>query len=212
MKKTKIKKYHTTRKTDSTSLLGKLRLIGVFGIADAKQVGISQATLSRLVTTGKIERIGPGLYLHPKSSLPPEDRDFAVACARFGSNSAIGGLTALFHYNLIEQIPQCIWIIVPRTKQNRDPLYRIIRVKNNTPLGIETHGYYRITNLERTLVEAIRYSNKIGLRTAMRTIQKAILEKKTTLEKIMKMARLLKLENSVIKYWEPLLGGLEATT
>ncbi len=200
------------RKTDSKLLFAKLKLLGVFRIADAKRIGISQATLSRLVTAGKIERIGSGMYLHPKSSLPPEDRDFAVACARFGSKSAVGGLTALFHYKLIEQVPQSIWMIVPKTKQNRDSLYRIIRIKKNNPFGIENHGHYRITNLERTLVEAIRYSNKIGLRTAIRATQKALLEKRTTLEKIMKIARRLHLENSVKKYWEPLIAGVEATT
>jgi len=188
----------------------KLKNLGVFRLSDAKQAGISQPTLSRLVAKGEITRLGQGLYIHPKTPLNAKEWDYAKACTKFGPKSVIGGMTALFYYNLIEQVPHQIWIIIPKAKQTRLSLYRVIRSNRDTNIGIENHGAYRITNLERTLVEGIRYSGKWGIRTAIRAIQVSLREKRTTIGKIMKMARALDLENCIAKYGEILIGAQEA--
>ena len=70
-----------------------------------KHLSISQATLNRLAKSGDLRRLSYGLYVHPEVEIPPQDVDFAVACAKFGAKSAIGGLSALFHYGLLEQPP-----------------------------------------------------------------------------------------------------------
>lgn len=84
------------------------------GIATAKQIqkklGISQATLSRWVKNGELLKLSHGFYVHPKFGIPPEELDFAVACAKFGAKSTIGGLSALFHYGLTEQPPAQVGI------------------------------------------------------------------------------------------------------
>src|SRR3989344_2895265 len=84
-------------------ILDALKEKGVFQLKDAKKLGISQSSLSRLVASGKILRVESGLYLHPDSSLEGVERDYVVACMKFGSGSVIGGMTALFHYHLIEE-------------------------------------------------------------------------------------------------------------
>ena len=78
-----------------------------------KEAGISQPTLSRWVKEGLIHRIARGLYVHPKTKIAPETFDFIIACAKFAPKSAIGGLTALYHYGLTYQPPGQIWVLVP---------------------------------------------------------------------------------------------------
>ena len=145
-----------------TKALDRLKKLGVFQVADAKRVGISQSSLSRFVREKRIRSLEPRFYIHPESKLSGEELEFALACKKFGPESVIGGLTALFHYGLIEEVPGQIWIIVPYAKKSKDLLYKCIRSKTNPQEGVEDKTFYRITTLERTLVEAFRYSSKIG--------------------------------------------------
>jgi predicted transcriptional regulator of viral defense system len=154
---------------------------------------------------GKITRLAPGLYCHPDFRIDPAELDFAVVGALFGPKSVIGGMTALFHYQLIEQVPSQIWMMVPQSTRSGNRLYRLVRTQTEPTVGVEDRGLYRITNLERTLVEALRYSSKIGLRTALRATRTALAERRTTLEKIMRQARALGLARVVERHWEALV-------
>lgn len=91
--------------------------MGVFRVEDAARIGIPKTTLNRRVDTGEVIRVGRGLNLHAKSRLHPTKINFAVACATFGPKSVIGGITALFHYDLIEQVPITIWVLVPTRRR-----------------------------------------------------------------------------------------------
>ena len=142
--------------------------------------------------------------MHPESSIDPEELDFAIACARFGTKMAIGGLSALFYYRLIEQVPQQIWIIVPSaTKdQSSDHQFRCLRTKTGLKYGVSNKKYFKITNIERTLIESLKFSSKIGLSIVIKAIRSAIKEGATTEVKIGRMATRLKMEKNLKKYWE----------
>ena len=193
------------RPSNVAKALPRLKGLGIFRTEDAKRVGVSQPTLSRWVAAEQVMRVAPGLYQHPDFAIAPEERDYAVAIARFGSQAVIGGMTALFHYGLIEQVPSRVWVMVPYQTKTRDPLYRCVRTKTDPRLGVEDHGRYRITGLERTLVEAFRYASKIGLRIALRAIRTALAEKRTTLQKILRQAKALGLERFVERHWEAIV-------
>ena len=190
------------RPTHTDVYMASLKPLGIFQVAEANQFGVSQPTLSRLASDGKILHIGKGLYLHPDSPINPKERDFAAACAKFGKDAVIGGMTALFYHHLIEQVPQHIWVLVTYHQKTTSPLYRCIRTKTDPNIGIEDHKTFRITNLERTLVEAFRYSTKIGLRTALHAARTAISEKRTSAEKVYKQAQALRLQKFIEKHWE----------
>ena len=98
-----------------------------------KKIGIAQSTLSRWVDKGFINHVSRGLYIHPQSSVSPEYLDFAIACSHFGFKSAIGGLSALFYYGLIEQVPQQVWLIVPpaRKDESIQRKYKCLRTQTS---------------------------------------------------------------------------------
>ena len=182
--------------------LHRLRKLGLFDVNEAKKSGVPQQTLSRLVAAGQILRLTRDLYRHPETEIDPATEDFAVACAKFGPRSAIGGLTALFHYHLTDQAPQQIWILVPPNRTTTDSQYRCMRVKTKHSAGVETHETYRVVSIERAVAEGLRFATKLGVETAIRAARNAFKQKLTTPAKVLKTARELKIESFVMKHWE----------
>ncbi len=180
----------------------KLEKRGIFSTQAAIAAGISQPTLSRLVKAGKLIRLEHGLFQHPEAKIDPSELDFAIACAKLGKESVIGGLSALYRYGLVSQVPDQIWILVPAFVKSNNPLYRCVRTKQNLTLGVINYRLYRITNIERTLIEALKYSTKIGASLAVGAVRKAVEEGKTTEKKLHEMAKQLGAETVFSKYWE----------
>lgn len=180
------------------------------GIVTAKKIqkklGVSQSTLSRWVKSGKILKLSHGFYVHPTFEIPHEELDFAIACAKFGPKSAIGGLTALFHYGLTEQPPAQVWVVVPPLKAYSSPHYRTLRTKTLPTNGIDTFKFYKITNIERSIIEALKFATKIGPRVAINAARTALREGKTTEKKLGEMAKKLKSRSAFEKYWEAIIA------
>lgn len=180
------------------------------GITTAKQIqkklGISQPTLSRWVKSGDLLKLSHGFYVHPKFGIPPQELDFAVACAKFGPKSTIGGLTALFHYGLTEQPPAQVWVVVPPVKAYSSPYYKTLRTKTSPKVGIDSFKFYRITSIERSIIEALKFSTKIGPRVAINAARIALREGKTTEKKLGEMAKKMKSRSAFEKYWEAIVA------
>lgn len=186
----------------------KLKKMGPFSLDQAESLGVSHQELSRLVKEEKIHRMERGVYLHPKASNLKEI-DFQIACAKFGSPSVVGGLTALFYYNLANQVPRQTWMIVPPEKRASSKTYRLIRTKTPLNIGIIEKNGYRIVSIERAIAEGFKLASKIGERTAIKAARIAIQQRQTTLKKIGIMAKDLGLETYITKYFEYIIGAIE---
>lgn len=186
----------------------KLKKIGIFTLAQANELGISQQSLSKLIKQEKIKRIERGVFLHPEAELDRE-YDFQIACAKLGSEAVIGGLSALFHYNLIEQAPKQIWVLVPPHKIIRHHSYRLFRTKIPLDKGVVTGHGFKVVTLERAIMEAFKLASKIGERTAIHACRVAIQRKQTTIKKIGMMAKELGLDSYLTKYFEAIIGAIQ---
>lgn len=182
-----------------------LRKLGVFTLAQARRLGIDQPRISRLVKNGLLNRVSRGLYIHPEASVS-QDVGFQIAFAKFGSRSAIGGLSALFHYGLIEQVPVQTWVIVPQGKLSREPGYRLMRTKSDLNTGVIEGNGYKIVTVERAILEGLKFSSKIGERTALTATRVAIARKQTTESKLGKAAKELGLTPVLAKYFEAIIA------
>ena len=146
----------------------------IFSLREALQTGLTRRTISKKVSNGEFLKIGHGIYLNTQAKIPFEYIDFILAHHKFGSHSIIGGLSALFYHGLIEQAPQQIWVIVPQNIRTKEQKYRLIRTKIVSEKEVEITRFFRITNLNRSIVEAFQYSSKIGIRQAIFAIVKEI--------------------------------------
>ncbi len=178
-----------------------IKKLGVFTLAQGKAAGISQQDISRLVAKRRLVRLGRGIYLHPKASLD-KDVGFQIAYSKFGPGSAIGGLSALYHYNLAEQVPGEIWVMVPPEKRTRETGYKLIRTKTRLDKQIVDEKGYRIVTVERAVLEALKFITKIGERTAIKAAREALAIRKTTEVKLAKAAKELELESVLTKHLE----------
>ena len=179
----------------------KVKKLGVFTLAQGKSMGISQQDMSRLVAKRDLVRLGRGIYIHPKASLD-SDVGFQIAYSKFGPDSAIGGLSALYHYNLAEQVPGEIWVMVPPEKRTREKGYKLIRTKTRLDKQIIDEKGYRIVTVERAVLEALKFITKIGERTAIKAARVALATRKTTEPRLAKAAKELELESVLAKHLE----------
>lgn len=182
----------------------KLKKLGVFTLPQAKNLGLSQQDLSRLVATKRVKRVSRGIYLHPNAELVA-DVGFQTAYAKFGPRAAVGGLSALFHYNLAEQVPGHIWVVVPPERKTRAFGYKLIRTKVGLDKGIINEQGYRIVSLERAILEGLKFITKIGERTAVKAARDALAKRQTTELKLGKAAKELGLESVLAKYLEVII-------
>jgi len=170
-----------------------------------KKLGISQPTLSRWVKSGEVLRLSYGLYVHPEHRIPLPDIDFVVACAKFGPKSAVAGLSALYHYKLIEQPPAQVWMIAHPSKSDNNRFYRVLRTKTSLKYGIDVLEFYKITSIERTVIEGLKFAAKIGPRVAINAARKALKDGLTSEKKLGQMAKSLNLQSVLEKYWEAIV-------
>lgn len=177
----------------------------MFTISDAEKIGVSQQDISRMTKAGLLVRAGRGVYFHRDAQIA-DDVDFHLACLKFGSKSVIGGLSALFHYNLIEQVPEQTWVLVPPEVRTKETHYRLVRTRANLIIGVVEKSGYKILNIERALLEGLRLSTKIGERTAIGAVRKAFTKKMTSEGKLGRMAKDLELMPIVAKYSEAIFA------
>ena len=134
------------------------------------------------------------------------DIGFQIACAKFGNDSAIGGLSALFHYNLVEQVPQQTWVLVPQGKLSRERGYRLLRTKANLKTEVVVKNGYKIVTVERAILEGLKLASKIGERTAIGAARKAIAQRQTTEGKLGKAAKEMDLTSVLQSYFEAIIA------
>lgn len=182
-------------------LENKIKKLGVFDLEKALEFGLEQQRISDLVKEEKLLRISRGLYMHPEAKITAEI-EFEIAAAKLGEDCVIGGLTALFYYGLIEQVPQQTWVLVAPSKKTSSDKYRLIRSKVSLEVGVVNKGKYKIVSIERALVEGLKLSTKIGERTALSAIRKALSEHSTSFTKLNSMANKLGMSSVVDKYFE----------
>ena len=191
------------QQSQSEKYLSLVLPLGLFRLSQAKAVGVPQSSLSWLVSKGEVIKIGPDAYHHKDIEIDPEEEDFAAACLIFGNNAAIGGASALFYYNLIEQIPNQVWVLVDPNTTTHNKKFKLIRTKSSLEAGIDTHKWFRITSIERTIVDAFRFQTKLGgVEMAIKAARLAIKEKQVTSKGLLKIAKELGWDKQLLNYWE----------
>ncbi len=147
-----------------------------FTSKEARSVGVPSAVLAYYVKTGRLKRIGWGLYqsIDYEGSPPTVWNDLAEAAA-----STPGGviclISALALYDLTEELPRQYWIgIRHRTTARRSRQIKIVRFRN-LDLGkteIEIEGLsIPIFDRERTIIDAFRLLSR---ETAIKALKAAI--------------------------------------
>jgi len=136
-----------------------------FGVKDAKRIGVSPRMLNYYVNKGLLTHISQGVYGFPDSlgiDLNSLIREKLLAYPK----GIIGLKTALRLFDLTEEAPQSIDVIVPvsyfpRRKVEDVNLYR---VKDKIfRIGVISKHEILMTSLERTIIDLLRVEEPVSL-------------------------------------------------
>jgi predicted transcriptional regulator of viral defense system len=161
--------------------------------------------IARQIDKAQLVRLTKGVYVDPED-LVGLDGDFYRVSLICRKPSAICLLSALQYYGLTEQIFGGVWILVPYKRT--PPRSKSIRVvRSRAPrfrTGITNKKTFRITNVERSIVDTFTYSRRLGIDTAVQALKKAIENRMTTKEKVFLMAKKLNKLKKILPYLESL--------
>lgn len=169
-----------------------LSLIGT-GPVTAKELegrGLRRNDLERLLAAGKVVRLGRGVYQLASTAIGDANQ-FRAATKRIRGPSSVCALSALAHYNLTDEIPKRVWLMVGVGRKSNLKDVRLFRTRNpRWNIGIEVADGYKITSVERTIVDCLSYQHKFG-NLGVDALKRALKDRKTTLSKVVEMAERL---------------------
>ena len=175
---------------------------------DVAQQGLPTIALTRLVLSGKLERVARGLYGLPGATIS-EHRSLAEVLARV-PKSVVCLLSALRVHEIGTQAPHEVWIAIPQhkvTPRLGQPAIRVVRMSDQALAdgvdrlkidGVEVPVF----NAARTVVDCFRFRNKIGLDVAIEALRDGWRQRKFTLDDLWRHATSGRVANVMRPYIE----------
>ncbi len=183
---------------------------GQLRTSEALRLGIHPATLYALRDAGELDQIGRGLYR--LADLPPLSNPDLVVVARKIPQAVICLISALAFHELTLQIPHVVDIALASHTERSILKQPPIRVYWYSGLafteGVEVHQIdavpVKIYGPEKSLADAFKYRNKIGLDVALEALK--FFRKRPTFnaDKLLHYARICRVEKIMRPYLEAL--------
>lgn len=193
----------------STRLLKFAETRSLVRTRDVADLGIHTGELTRLVRTGKLEKVGSGRY-RPTGKLPvSENHDFAMATSAV-PGSIVCLASALRFHGIGTQLPHQVWIAVPRGTRVPRLQALPLRVVNISPalfhFGAEVHCIegqeVKVYSVARTVADCFRFRNTIGLDVALEALTEAWRGKRLNLDELNQIAKRLRVQRVMQPYLE----------
>jgi predicted transcriptional regulator of viral defense system len=169
----------------------------IFSSKDALLLGLNYHDLNVLEINGEILKLARGIYQKSgKESI--EVDSYGIALAHLGGPAAICLWSALAFHELTEEVPEKIWVYVPIGKYSHLNTVKVVRKKHPFwDIGIETIKGIRVTDINRTLIDALYDKKHISETESFKMIHTALKNKKTSIKKLFEMANKLGVNKSL---------------
>ena len=175
---------------------------------DLAQQALPTVVLSRLVTSGKLERVARGVYGLPGQAIS-EHRSLAEVALRV-PHGVVCLLSALRVHGIGTQAPFEVWLAIahrapiPRLDQ---PKIRPVRMSGAAFTdGIEHLSVDGVSvpvfNAAKTVADCFKYRNKIGLDVALEALRDGWAQRKFTMDAIWHFATVDRVANVMRPYLE----------
>lgn len=196
--------------SNSEAALQLAREKGLVRPRDLASRSIPRVTLTRLVRSGRLERIGRGLYCLPRRDVT-EHQGLAETAKRV-PNGVVCLLSALRFHGLTTQDPFEVWMAIDRKArrphQDHPPL-RIVRFPARALVeGVVEHQIegvkVRITSPARTVADCFRYRSKVGLDVAIEALRDYRRGAAGTVDELWKAAEVARIRSVIRPYLESL--------
>lgn len=180
-------------------------------MAEALRLGISRKTLYAMRDAGVVEAVSRGLYR--LASLEPLAQPDLVTVAKRIPQGVICLISALSFHEMTTQVPHTLDVALERgkTKPTLDyPPTRFFWFSGPAfHEGIESHAVdgvgVRIYDPEKTLVDAFRYRNQVGMDVVLEALKLWRERRRRKLDILLKYARMRHVERAMGPYLEAML-------
>jgi predicted transcriptional regulator of viral defense system len=160
----------------ATRVIRLARRQGALRSRDFETLGINREALSRLVEQGVLHRLGRGLYGLPDAKVT-EHHTLVEAALRVPAG-VVCLLSALRFHKLSTQTPHEVWLGLGRKARKPAvdwPPLRVVRFSGAALThGVDRHTLegigVKITSPAKTVADAFKYRNKIGLDVAIEAL------------------------------------------
>ena len=180
---------------------------------DVAQAGLPTVTLTRLVSAGKLERVGRGVYSLPNQAIS-ENRSLAEVAIRV-PRGVICLVSALRVHDIGTQAPHEVWLAIPHhmpSPRISQPALRVIRMSGPSLTkgvdrlkvdGVEVPVF----NAAKTIADCFKFRNKIGLDVALEALREGWNERKVTMDELWRYATVNRVANVMRPYLESIAAS-----
>lgn len=199
-----------TPNTQADKVLELVKKAGVLRPRDLDTYGIPRIYLSRLLSTGMLQRIGRGLYVLPGSDVS-EHRSLAEACKRV-PKGVVCLLSALRFHELTTQSPFEVWLAIGEKAWRpcvQYPPLRVVRFSSAAlEAGLEVHRIEGVIvpvfTPAKTVADCFKYRNKIGLDVSIEALRECWRSQRCTMDDLWQYAKVCRVQNVMRPYLESL--------
>ncbi len=177
-------------------------------MSEAIKYGISRYTLYKMRDNGVLEKISRGIYR--LVDLPPiSNLDLVTVSLRF-PKAVVCLISALSFHEITTQIPHQVSVAVPRDARmpshDYPPVHAYKFSAEAFESGIERHQIdgvvVQIYSAEKTLADCFKYRNKLGMDVVLEALKLYRSQKKFNMDKLLKYARVCRVEKIMKPYLE----------
>lgn len=204
--------YHNvSMKTENSykqTVLQLARKKGIIKISALAQMGITRATVSRLVSENKLEKIATGLYCLPDAEF--SEKESLIIVASRVPQAVFCLLSALQLHGLTTQLPRKVWFAMPKgshTPKINYPPVKMIQYSNKAyDQGVEMIESDKIKlnvyNPAKTIADCFKHRTTIGIDVAIEALKEAYDKNKVTTDELWHYAKICRVANVMRPYLE----------
>lgn len=205
--------YHAGMSTNHADKL--LRLARAQPVVSARELsaaGVPPRVLSRMAASGRMRRVGRGLYTGSEAS--PSVHQSVIEVTKQAPQAVVCLLSALEIHEVGVQAPFEVWIALPagtHAPRGTGTAIRVTRLSGAAfSEGIETvkldGAPVRVYNLAKTITDCFKLRSKIGLDVALEALREAWKARKVTMDDLSRYAKVNRMSNVMRPYLEALTG------
>lgn len=186
---------------------------GILTMSEALKMGIHRRELYALRDEGKLELLSRGLYRlteMPEPSLP----DFAIVAKKI-PKGVICLISALAFHEITTQIPHFVYVAINKNTHKPKLEYPPTRYfwysEKLLTMGVEEHILdgckIKVFNIEKTLVDCVKFRNKIGMDIVLEALKMYWKREGANLEKLFEYAKLFHVDRILKPIMEAITSG-----
>jgi len=189
--------------------LSLLKSRGILRSRDLSEMGISREILRYLYKKGLVERIGRGLY---RLVGQMEEHRTLIEASNLVPKGVVCLLSALRFHEIGTQEPYDVWMALPNSAWR--PRIKSLRLRfvyssgKAFSDGIEVRdfpgGRIRVYNPAKTVADAFKFRNKIGLDVAIEALRDCLRSHKATRDELWHYGKICRVQKVMKPYMEAL--------